>query len=114
MTERVVKSANLIDALVDKAEQRGIELWVEKEKLRFKAPAGAMTAALRTQLKSKKNDLITALSDGAPHRIGVTNLLDFRRKTDWKKAPSDRHSAWIGHRSAEIGVDSTNRPHNAV
>ncbi len=42
---------------------RGIELWTEGGRLRFRAPEGALTAALRQTLASRKAEVIAALRE---------------------------------------------------
>ncbi|MEM7584363.1 MAG: amino acid adenylation domain-containing protein, partial [Acidobacteriota bacterium] len=41
--------------------QRGIELWTEDGKLRFKAPRGALDAALKAELKARREEIIAFL-----------------------------------------------------
>ena len=41
--------------------QQGIELWLDDGQLRFRAPKGALTAVLRTQLVNRKPELIDFL-----------------------------------------------------
>ncbi len=55
-------SARLLASLAD----RGIELWVEGSRLRYRAPRGVLTAELLEQLRCHKQDLIAALRDAKP------------------------------------------------
>ena len=48
-------------ALLKELEQRKIRLWVEKGKLRFNAPKGAMTAEIKEKIKTQKARLIEIL-----------------------------------------------------
>lgn len=52
-----------IAGLIEQCRARGISLWAEGEKLRFRAPAGAMTAGLQARLKAVKNRLAAYLRD---------------------------------------------------
>ena len=48
--------------LLSELRTRGIKLWVEGERLRYGAPKGALTPALRKQVIQRKAELITCLS----------------------------------------------------
>ncbi len=50
-----------MQSLLDTVHRQGIRLWVESDKLRFDAPKGAMTPALRAQLKHHKSALVALL-----------------------------------------------------
>ncbi|MDP9835686.1 amino acid adenylation domain-containing protein [Neorhizobium huautlense] len=52
-----------LSALLDELEQTGIQLWVENGQLRFRAPAGAMTAPLKAKLTQQKQALLARLSE---------------------------------------------------
>lgn len=54
-----------LSALLDELEQTGIQLWVENGQLRFRAPAGAMTAPLKAKLTQQKQALLERLSTPA-------------------------------------------------
>src|SRR6266404_4722831 len=49
-------------ALVDEFRCHGIELWTDGERLRYRAPAGALTPEFATQLKERKGELIRYLA----------------------------------------------------
>jgi amino acid adenylation domain-containing protein len=49
-------------ALVDEFRCHGIELWTDGERLRYRAPAGALTPEFATQLKEHKGELIRYLA----------------------------------------------------
>ncbi|MGF9564881.1 non-ribosomal peptide synthetase [Neorhizobium sp. JUb45] len=51
-----------LSALLDELEQTGIQLWLENGQLRFRAPAGAMTAPLKAKLTQQKQALLDRLS----------------------------------------------------
>ncbi|MDY7092838.1 MAG: amino acid adenylation domain-containing protein [Acidobacteriota bacterium] len=48
--------------LLARMREHGIRLWEEDGALRFKAPAGALTAELRQELKERKQELLAFLS----------------------------------------------------
>lgn len=52
-----------IASIIADFESRGVYLWANQGNLKFKAPAGVMTAALKTQLQDNKAALIDYLSD---------------------------------------------------
>lgn len=60
-----------LSALLDELEQTGIQLWVENGQLRFRAPAGAMTATLKAKLTQQKQALLARLS--MPADLPVTD-----------------------------------------
>lgn len=51
-----------IKALIDEFKSRGIQLWQEEKKLRFKAPTGVFTAQDRNILKENKEAILSFLS----------------------------------------------------
>lgn len=56
---------NEIKALIKQYSEKGIKLWTEEGKLKFKAPANALTAAMKAELKEKKERIIAYLLDSA-------------------------------------------------
>ncbi len=54
-----------LTALLADLSDRGIELWIEGERLRFRAPQGAMTADLREQLGAHKDSVMSSLRERA-------------------------------------------------
>ena len=54
--------------ILNELETRGVELWVEADRLRFRAPEGALTPDLRAAVTACKHDLIAALRDNARAR----------------------------------------------
>ncbi|WP_148043474.1 non-ribosomal peptide synthetase [Chryseobacterium sp. G0240] len=55
------KHTNTLNSLVSHCEQKGVQLWVEEDKLKFKAPEGALDKELLEQLKTNKAFLIAYL-----------------------------------------------------
>ncbi|MBL4868431.1 MAG: non-ribosomal peptide synthetase, partial [Pseudomonadales bacterium] len=55
-------SANVLD-LIQKLGSKNIKLWLEEQELKFKAPKGALTKALREELLAKKTEIIAFLRD---------------------------------------------------
>ncbi|WP_163856832.1 non-ribosomal peptide synthetase/type I polyketide synthase [Paenibacillus elgii] len=47
--------------IIDRFRERGIELWAEEGKLRFRAPKGTLTPELRTELQAHKDMLLVYL-----------------------------------------------------
>jgi amino acid adenylation domain-containing protein len=54
-------AVNPIEDVLFVLQQKNIALWVEDDKLRFKAPAGALTDALRAELSRRKGDILAFL-----------------------------------------------------
>ena len=55
------KHADTLNCLVSNCQQKGVQLWVEEDKLKFKAPEGALDKELLEQLKTSKAFLIAYL-----------------------------------------------------
>lgn len=54
---------NPVYDLLDALDTRGIELWIERDKLRFRAPSGALTPDLREQVAALREDVMAALAE---------------------------------------------------
>ncbi|MGW1286266.1 amino acid adenylation domain-containing protein [Streptomyces sp. NPDC002586] len=48
--------------LIDRIEMRGVDLWLEDGKLRFKAPTGAFGPELREQVAARRDEVIAVLA----------------------------------------------------
>jgi amino acid adenylation domain-containing protein len=51
----------MTESMLETLAERGIEIWVEGDRLRFRAPEGALSAELRLQLRNRRDELLTAL-----------------------------------------------------
>lgn len=51
--------------LLERLEEQGIKLWVEEGKLKFQAPSNVMTENIKSELRSRKEELITYLTEKA-------------------------------------------------
>ncbi len=67
-----------IDGLLDTLDRRGIRLWANNGKLRYRAPPGALTQDLRDTIAARRQALIERLREqprldntGAAHRCMV-------------------------------------------
>jgi len=94
-----------VEEILSLAKRSGVALWTEAEQLRFRAPAGAMTAELRTALSTRKTDIIAAL--GRPVLV---------RKPLSQRLPIIEYhrSRWDNIRSGFLGIEFVNSPHAAV
>lgn len=52
-----------VQAILNECEGVGIQLWVENEKLKFRAPKGALTETLKGNIKLHRADMISALKN---------------------------------------------------
>ncbi|OLP20313.1 hypothetical protein BST81_00820 [Leptolyngbya sp. 'hensonii'] len=59
--------------------ERGVELWVEGDRLCFRAPKGALTPELRTLLAEHKEDLLTQLRQAPP----IVAPLSYNQRSLW-------------------------------
>ncbi|WP_438484812.1 amino acid adenylation domain-containing protein [Streptomyces sp. S186] len=51
-----------VQQLIDRIEMRGVDLWLEDGKLRFKAPTGAFGPELREQVAARRDEVIAVLA----------------------------------------------------
>jgi amino acid adenylation domain-containing protein len=68
-----------IELLLEDLKQRGVELWVEADKLRFRAPQGALTPELRDVLTARKAEVVGALRSSMPLSYAQSRLWFFER-----------------------------------
>ena len=57
----VTRTTRPIENLVYDLQSRGVNIWVEEERLRTRAAKGAITPALRAEIQSRKPELLTFL-----------------------------------------------------
>jgi acetylornithine/succinyldiaminopimelate/putrescine aminotransferase/predicted amino acid dehydrogenase len=85
--------------ILDYLRGQGVELWLDAEQLRYRAPKGLMTADLRSLLSEKKSEIVAVLrrkvDDGADN--GKSSTAD----TSGKTSPPER----AGIRSRPFSVD---------
>ncbi|MGD9721817.1 MAG: hypothetical protein AB7O59_11155 [Pirellulales bacterium] len=55
-----------IDELVTSLADRGVQLYLDGDRLRFKAPVGALTSSLRDGIAAHRIKIIERLKAGAP------------------------------------------------
>jgi amino acid adenylation domain-containing protein len=67
-----------METLAGKCLAKGIQLWTEDDRLKFKAPGGAMTPEIQAELRSNKENLIRYLRENSP-KAGSDFLLGTRR-----------------------------------
>ena len=77
--------------------QQGIELWVEGEQLRVRAPQGVLTPALRVALSARKAELVARLQSVQQYNTPLPTVIE---------QPADRyapfplteiqHAYWVG------------------
>jgi len=63
------------------ARERGIRLHPEGDGLRYKAPPGALTDDLRTELVTHKAEILKTLARGDTHPCGHCGRFAFREPT---------------------------------
>jgi hypothetical protein len=61
---------------------RGVDLWFEGDRLRFKAPTGVMTPDMREQLAARRGEILAALRRDAERRI-VRAPLSYNQRALW-------------------------------
>lgn len=72
-------AAELIQALI----AAGVDLWREGDRLRFRAPSGALTAELRALVAEHRAALLTMVprvgTGGEPYGLTAAEIAEFRR-----------------------------------
>ena len=63
-----------VTELLRDVASRGVELWVEGARLRFRAPPGSLGNAHRDALKTQRSEVIGALRAAAQERVTVSPL----------------------------------------
>ena len=58
-----IENMKAIEKLLSELKHNLVKVWVEEDNLRFSAPKGALTQALRTELLKHKTELMTFLSE---------------------------------------------------
>ncbi|NBD13541.1 non-ribosomal peptide synthetase/type I polyketide synthase [Corallococcus silvisoli] len=83
-------------------QQKGIELWVEGDALRFRAPPGHVTEEVRTALRERKSQLVEHLS--AAHRVAEVRAAVVQPPEGARFSPfplTDIQNAyWVGRQDA--------------
>jgi amino acid adenylation domain-containing protein len=69
-------------ALIDALGKRGIELWFEGARLRFRAPIGALTAELRAEVSAQREEIVAHLRSSAA-RTETMRPLSFSQRSLW-------------------------------
>jgi amino acid adenylation domain-containing protein len=73
-----VSASELLEALAS----RGVELWFEGEKLRYRAPQGALTPSLRAAVGAHRQEVVALLRDQASLRR-TSSPLSFSQRSLW-------------------------------
>jgi condensation domain-containing protein/tubulysin polyketide synthase-like protein len=104
-----------IEEVIALAGRRGITLWVDADRLRFRAPAGAMTDQLRAALGSRRAEIIAALQAGSARPMQVPPAPVFVSGPQRETLPIiDYHrKRWAGMKSGEFGIDFVNGAHTS-
>jgi amino acid adenylation domain-containing protein len=69
-------------ALLEDLADKGVELWFEGDRLRFRAPKGALTSEQRARLASERSDVLAHLrAEAASREIGAP--LSFSQQSLW-------------------------------
>jgi amino acid adenylation domain-containing protein len=68
--------------LLSELEARGIELWAEGDRLRFRAPEGALTSDLRERLAQHRTEVLALLRERGAHQ-GLEYPLSHQQRSLW-------------------------------
>ena len=71
--------------LLSKLRERDVRLWLEEERLRCSAPAGALDAETRATLASRKQEILTFLHEAEALKKGPSAIVPI--KPDGQRAP---------------------------
>ena len=64
-----------VEQFVLHLRKQGIKLWMDGERLRYRAPKGALTAALRQELREKKAELVAFLGQAKESESVDTSMI---------------------------------------
>ena len=95
---------NTPSVLLAELARRGVDVWAEGERLRYRAPRGALTPALLGALRAHKAELLEALRPGpqeACHACG---------HRDWWRRPGGPWTCAVCHPPAVEPVERVKRP----
>jgi amino acid adenylation domain-containing protein len=81
-----------VDELLGSFEKQGIELWFEGDRLRFRAPKGALSPDLRARLSASKAEVVARLRAAAATRSS-TSPLSYSQRSLWFVNQEDLASA---------------------
>ena len=68
------------EQLLFELKKCNIEIWIEEDKLKFKAPKGVLTSALKEQMSEHKAELIDLIKNG---QVYNKQLLSFNQQSIW-------------------------------
>lgn len=95
-----------LEGLLIRAKQRGVVLWLEGERLRYRAPLGVITDDLLGLLREHKASLVRHFE-----RAGAPLSPNFeRRPAPGEAVPVPRHLRWFWNtiKAGEMGIGYTN------
>ena len=75
-------SGTTTQQLLQRLTERGVELWFEGDRLRFRAPKGALTSAERAEVAACRADVLAELRRQASERT-ATCALSFSQRSLW-------------------------------
>ena len=71
-----------VAAFIEALDERGIELWFEGARLRFRAPQGAVSAPLRAELAARREEIVAHLRAKAMGSKAISPL-SFSQRSLW-------------------------------
>ncbi|XXX82738.1 amino acid adenylation domain-containing protein [Sorangium sp. So ce134] len=95
--------------LLEELRARDIELWVEADQLKFRAPAGRVTAELKAEIRAAKTQLIEALRRAAPARDDAWTIRRWQEPLAHYPASFAQQRLWFIHQ-----LDPENRMYNML
>ena len=98
----------LSDLLTD-LRQAGVQVWLDGDRLRYKAPKGALTPALMGELRDRKADIVAYYGEGT--RARLRSIRHNRDETQMRlvvRGPQSGSDVVI----CAIGAEGASRLHN--
>jgi len=77
-----VSGQDILGELIAPLEAAGVQLWFEGRQLRFRAPAGAITPELRSQLAANRDHVLAALRERERSRV-AEGPLSYGQRSLW-------------------------------
>jgi hypothetical protein len=97
-------------SVLDEARRCGVTLWIDDGQLRFRSPAGAMTAEMRGKISAHKPHIITLLLD-TEHKAPMPPTLRARSRPELVPIIRHHHDRWADMLAKRNGVRFSCGPH---
>jgi amino acid adenylation domain-containing protein len=107
-----------LDNLIKSVEARGIDLWFEGERLRFRAPQGSFDGNLRSEISKYRSEVVARLRDNATSKVEDLPL-SYSQRSLWflhQQAPKSTayHEAMCVRVRSQVDTTALNQAFQAI